>query len=285
MGAKTLENFYCRLGRSKFLKKQLGIGALVNQYSQTLQGNPQRIALMPEYRILVDIHEFSGMCSYFFGEFILPWFIPKLMADCRCFFDVGANMGQWSLLATSLMKEGNTYAFEPNPIFARSIRESAFENQFKSVQVIENAASDTTGDCVDFYLSTDSRNSGTSSMIYHGFDLDSAHKISARTLRLDDFVKTTGIASIDLMKIDVERAEGRVIRGMTQILSARSIRFLVIELPVDSPVRAELESYGYYCLGAISPESGKLLSPTDLNPDLCFDFIFESVKGALQPYL
>lgn len=132
-GSKTLEIFYCRLGRSEFLKEKLRIGALVNQYSKTLRGNPQRLAQMPEYRILVNIHEFSGMLSYFLGEFSLPWFIPKLLADCRCFFDVGANMGHWSLLATSVMKAGNTYAFEPNPIFAKSLRESVFENQFKSV--------------------------------------------------------------------------------------------------------------------------------------------------------
>lgn len=110
-------------------------------------------------------------------------------------------------------------------------------------------------------------------MIYHGVDLDLKHKISAHTLRLDDFVKTTGIESIDLMKVDVEQAEERVICGMTQILSAWSLRFLVIELPVESPLRHVLESYGYHCLGAISPKTGKLISLEELHPDTCSDWV------------
>jgi len=59
------------------------------------------------------------------------------------FLNIGANVGYFSLLASSLVgKTGMVYAVEPNPFIIPFLRVNSVRSKFQNIQILEMAASD-----------------------------------------------------------------------------------------------------------------------------------------------
>ena len=66
--------------------------------------------------------------------------LHQQLATGGVFVDVGANIGYFSLLASSLVGEsGKVVAFEPLPQLVNQIRRSAAENDYRWLQVVPKA--------------------------------------------------------------------------------------------------------------------------------------------------
>jgi FkbM family methyltransferase len=123
--------------------------------------------------------------------------------------DVGANLGYYSLLAARLVgPSGHVVALEPNSencrLFLSSLRRSGLAN----VQVLPVAADVEKGWA---YYST---HVGSNGGLIEDGDLLTHPGVVVPTFRLDDLVAGT----VGLLKMDVEGAEGRVVRGATRII-------------------------------------------------------------------
>jgi FkbM family methyltransferase len=130
--------------------------------------------------------------------------------------DVGAHVGYYTLLSAVLAGPGGAvWAFEPNPTNARFLRRHAEVNRLRQVHVEVAAVSNAEGEA-RFHFGT---GSGTG-------HLAEAGALEVRTLRLDDFCATHGIAP-QVVKIDVEGAEAGVLEGFAcTVASARPVIFL-----------------------------------------------------------
>ncbi|MBR0673792.1 FkbM family methyltransferase [Neoroseomonas soli] len=135
-------------------------------------------------------------------------------------FDVGANHGVFALLAGPRCRPGGqVHAFEPNPDLARLITMSTWLNGLQHlVKVHTLAASDAEGEAV---LTASEAYSGGGSLRQRraaaGFAGSEFRSIACRTVRLDGMFPDPTFR-IDVMKIDVEGFEGRVLRGMPKLL-------------------------------------------------------------------
>jgi FkbM family methyltransferase len=123
--------------------------------------------------------------------------------------DVGANLGYYSLLAAQLVgPEGRVVALEPNSencrLFLTSLRSAGLEN----VELLPVAADVTTGWA---YYST---HVGSNGGLVDDGDLLSRPGVVVPTFPLDDLV--TG--PVGFLKMDVEGAEGRVVRGAARLI-------------------------------------------------------------------
>src|SRR5262249_45255723 len=98
-----------------------------------------------------------------------------------------------------------------------------------------------------FYLSTSPSNTGTSSLINHGWYLSPTQTIDVETLSLDDYARARGIQDIKLAKVDVERAESEVLRGMAWLLNERRIEYLIVEMYSNSEAHRAVAERGYGC--------------------------------------
>lgn len=162
-----------------------------------------------------------------------------------CVFDIGANVGEYSALAAELVgPSGQVYAFEPAPETAAKLR-TRFGN-VPQVSVREAAVGDVTR-TVRLYL--DAFNPTQHSLGSHNVGRGGgAVKVQQRAL---DDIK--GLRAPDVMKIDAQGGELRVLQGARRVLeSARP--FIVFELwpyglknlradPAD--LLAELKRAGY----------------------------------------
>jgi FkbM family methyltransferase len=123
--------------------------------------------------------------------------------------DVGANLGYYSLLASRLVgSSGRVVALEPNSENCRLLLSSLRLHDTTNVQLLPVAADTATGWA---YYST---HVGSNGGLIEGDDLLSHPGTIVPTFRLDDLVESP----VGFLKMDVEGAEGRVVKGATRII-------------------------------------------------------------------
>lgn len=126
------------------------------------------------------------------------------------FIDVGANVGLHTLAIAHHVSEGGAVvAFEPHPVNHRLLVHNLEQNCLRHV-VAENcglaeAAATLTG--------TARADGGNWSLASRG-----DYQFEVRLVRLDDYLCDHPLPRLDLMKIDVEGAEVRVLRGARQTI-------------------------------------------------------------------
>lgn len=168
------------------------------------------------------------------------------------FLDLGANIGYFSMLASSLVKAtGRVLAFEPNPQNLQLIYESKLYNQFANLTVYPYAASDR-AELLRF--ATIGSNGGIVNGAAPG-----NRCLLVQSAVLDDFLSS--VQRIDVVKIDVEAHEPAALRGMARLLRKHKPRIITEFHPwamrinnVEAPEEylSQLERLDY-CLSIILP--------------------------------
>jgi FkbM family methyltransferase len=142
-------------------------------------------------------------------------------------FDIGGNVGFFSLVMAQTASQGVVHVFEPIPLNAAVIRANCELNALRSVRVNNVAVGGEEG-TASFSISVDS---AYSSMHATG-RIAEAQSIDVPLITLDRYITENDIAQVDVMKIDVEGAEGMVLDGGTALLSDpdRRPRMILLEL-------------------------------------------------------
>lgn len=141
--------------------------------------------------------------------------IPFLK-NTRCFIDVGANVGYFSLLAKACNSECHVVSIEPLPQNLKQLHTNKRLNGFESkFDVFDICISDTQG-TTEFLIPPDEE-CGWGRIAYK--DLFDGHRIERRIDTLDRFVEQNKIANVDMIKMDIEGFEMKALQGMHTILS------------------------------------------------------------------
>jgi FkbM family methyltransferase len=128
------------------------------------------------------------------------------------FVDVGANIGFYSMLAARRVGSGGrVLSFEPNSENCRLILLGADKNGFDNIQLFPLAAGRETGHVC---FSTHFGSNGGVNTREPTVALLSPNTLVVPSIRLDDIVDT----KIDVLKMDVEGAEGMVVQGATGLI-------------------------------------------------------------------
>lgn len=128
--------------------------------------------------------------------------------------DIGANIGLYSILAgTRVGPGGHVLAFEPEPHNAAFLKKNIDSNGLADTVIpIPAALADREGESL---LHLHATNKGRHSLVdYQETDTS----IAVRTTTLDSYVHTHNVGRVDIIKIDVEGAEGFVLDGMRETL-------------------------------------------------------------------
>jgi FkbM family methyltransferase len=161
------------------------------------------------------------------------------------FYDVGANIGFFSLLAARLVGEqGRVVAFEADPEVAARLREHVARNQFSWIATEEKAVWSERKSV--FFARIDpaaSPDRGLGHVVSSGAN----DAIRVEAVSLDDYART-GPAP-DFVKCDVEGAEGEVFHGALQLLKEKR-PIILFEMHSEENRRILLEELslrGYDC--------------------------------------
>jgi len=136
--------------------------------------------------------------------------------------DVGAYSGIYSLVAATDNPSVEIVAVEPNPRILPTLKKNVSANRFDDrIQIVEAAASDSEGRGV-LHLNDDSLQSS----LERGFGTTpQTEEVGVQLRTLDSIVNDYGL--VDLVKIDVEGAELRVLRGSTSLIERARPTFIL----------------------------------------------------------
>ena len=137
----------------------------------------------------------------------------KAMA-ARVFADVGAHVGYYSCIAGVVNPNLRIFSFEMNHNLIGIIQKNLAANRIQGATVVHGAVSDTAGRV--FYRSG-TFTSGER-MRYLEETRAAGKYLSCDTLTLDDYFAARDVFP-DLLKIDVEGAESKVLRGASYLLA------------------------------------------------------------------
>ena len=194
-------------------------------------------------------------------------FILRVLQPGMTFFDVGANIGLFSLAAGEKLREYRSalYAFEPCALTYTNLKANLLKNKLTAVQAIHAALSDQTGEA-NLYINASLKDALNSLEDPSYSDAEVVGREVVQTITLDDFVVRENIARVDVMKVDVEGAELQVFRGGRKLLERPDAPLILYEgyswctagfhyHPVE--LMWLLEEFGYE-LFILDPESGSV---------------------------
>ncbi len=193
----------------------------------------------------------------------LGWYEPELQACMRKLvhsgmvaYDVGANAGFFTLALSRMVEAGGTVvAFEPFAENAANLLRHVALNKLANVQLIQAALSDASG-IIPFHVATNN------SMGKIG---EGSGSYLVPTLTVDEIVAMDQIPAPNLMKIDVEGAESRVLRGASMTIQRfRPIIFLSLHGDFERlQCAAQLRAWGY----TVSRLNGLEVNEGEIVPD------------------
>lgn len=133
--------------------------------------------------------------------------IKTFLNEDSIFIDIGANTGFYSLLAANKINQPNhILAFEPNPVMLNRFKQNIVFNQKEDIiKVLPIGLADKNG---EFTLHLNTKNLGSSSII-HDYEEGG---IQIKCYPLLDILNKHDIKNIDLLKIDIEGADGLVMQ-------------------------------------------------------------------------
>jgi FkbM family methyltransferase len=158
-------------------------------------------------------------CSLFIGAFEMASidFVMKTLKKGDIFFDVGANGGIYTVMASKVVGDsGHVYAFEPGKRELHLLRENILKNRLSNVTIVEKAVSNCTANAM-FAISSDGAMNSLFENQHPKQIIEEWQEIE--TVSLDDFRKEFGVGEVNFIKIDVEGAENLVFEGAQQLLS------------------------------------------------------------------
>lgn len=225
-------------GRKAYERRILEAG----EHHATFLGERLRFSVVAQQEIVRLDAEFSE--AEFLGRFL------ESIRPGDIVFDIGANIGIWSLAAGSRYRDAGITirAFEPDPTNFRQLSRNFELNGMRAFAAAEPVAlGDAPGEA-QLFLGGEA---GTGNHTLSADRARSGEMVRVRVERADQYCERVSLTP-SVVKIDVEGFELSVLRGMTALLERGGPREMFIEVhtggaaPVsEEDVNALLSPHGY----------------------------------------
>jgi FkbM family methyltransferase len=133
----------------------------------------------------------------------------NIVNNCNVIFDIGANIGWYSLHLAKKLPNSIIYSFEPIPDTFNKFQKNLELNNCQNL-IINNIPLSDTIQNLTFYYSPTATGATSSENITENTE---ALRIECKTDTIDTFIKNNSINGLDFIKCDVEGAELMVFKG------------------------------------------------------------------------
>ncbi len=230
-----------------------------------------------DLKVRIYTHDIIGRDIYVKGMFEKAecMFVTNFLKEGMTFFDIGANLGQYTLLgAKRVGSNGRVHSFEPSSRMFSELNFNVSLNGFSNSCILNNVAvseKEGIGKLSKYeaggevYGSLGNQNWAESSKPLVGHE-------EVKTTTLNVYIKEHNISHVDLIKIDIEGAELLALRGANQLLNRPDAPTIVLEMADITTdgfgykaieIWDYLESFGYrmYCFNNKGNISGQTERP------------------------
>jgi len=203
-------------------------------------------------------------------------FSGKCASDSVVFYDIGANIGIYSLYAASLYSAANVYSFEPQSTNFSSLCLNIARNRFANVLPLQLALSDS--ECIDvLHVGVMAAGAGAASVgeKYLFTRKDIGFKQGICCTSLNDLWEKKFIKRPNFVKIDVDGHEAKILDGGGSVWSDSYLKGVVIEFEytTDSAVEKLIDRMKSYGLAFI--KASEWIERSAVRKSTMRNFIFE----------
>ncbi|MFT3980979.1 MAG: FkbM family methyltransferase [Ferruginibacter sp.] len=189
---------------------------------------------------LLDIaHQQEGIFSY--GEYseqsekyVAEQFLPRHLKERQVvqpvFFDVGANVGNYSLMLQQYFPAAVIYSFEPNPSSFKRLQSRFAGNA--NIHLLQKGLGAEQADLTMYSYGLDDASEHASMNKDVMKELHEAGEAVSFTVpvdTLDAYCRSNAVDTIDFLKIDVEGFELEVLKGAKEMISRKKIGLIQFE--------------------------------------------------------
>jgi len=211
---------------------------LLKIMGRKINGRTVKKCIVNNRKILIDVEDVNELHradTYMTKEpetleWIETYFNPK-----DVFYDIGANIGQYSLFAGAYLKGDCTvYSFEPAFHTYAKLNWNIYNNGLDSSITAYNIAVSNKQELNTFYLSDMHKGSaGHSFKVMEKNDkstLIPKYKQGMIGISIDELQNTWGLETPNHIKIDVDGIEGLIIDGASETLKKPQLKTVLIEI-------------------------------------------------------
>jgi FkbM family methyltransferase len=168
-------------------------------------------------------------------------------------FDVGANVGQSIERYKKIFQKPTIHSFDPNPDLTNSLSK-IYQND-KNV-IINNLGVGEKEENLEFNIYVRNGNSSYKEIVPNttwlkirsktaGVDTKDykSKKINTKVITLDDYAKKNNIENIDILKIDTQGFEDKVLLGAKNLIKENRIKLIQVELIFSEIYESPLQIY------------------------------------------
>lgn len=222
MNKSTIINFLKKIRIYKPLRKIYNIVGRYNKQTEIVINNNKLRFWTPTYYLNDYIKNLGGE-KELLNEFLLR------MSNENIFWDVGANVGLYSIVGALQMKiKGKVFAFEPERIVFKLLKKNIELNVKDNIIALPFALGENNEEKI--FYSSDTPNFGAHSFVQRA-DYKLKKKGIYTKIKTSDTLIYEGIADIPtVIKIDVEGSEILVLRGMKNLLKDQKLKMIICEI-------------------------------------------------------
>lgn len=173
--------------------------------------------------------------------------------DVQTIIDAGANTGQTTLKYKKLFPKSNIYGFEPYPDSYKKFKNNYQYDKFVTTEELALSDNDdfevlnvNSSVCTNSLLKSED----PESIYCHDVDkqIETKKEIKIKTTTLDKYCEEKGIKNIDILKMDVQGGELKILAGAENLLSNDNIALIYsevefIKLYKDQPLFFDICDY------------------------------------------
>ncbi|AEM38544.1 methyltransferase FkbM family [Pyrolobus fumarii 1A] len=176
-------------------------------------------------------------------ELLAQLFFSHIIKNGYVVVDVGAHFGFYTLIAAAKVgKSGLVMAFEPSKTNFRVLRVNILANRLTNVKLYKVALADENGRAV---LGVPrGRLSGENTLAVNPSQAEQLEVVEVR--RFDEIAEEEGISKVDVVKIDVEGAEYKVLKGFGNYLD--TCKYIILEVHPSQMVKLGTSPKELYAL-------------------------------------
>jgi len=157
------------------------------------------------------------------------------------FYDIGANVGAYSLIPASLIKEqGRVYSFEPGYATFATLSENILLNTREKVITPLFVALGAENGFLTFNFS--SLESGAAKHTVSRSSVAGMKSLEVPSMTLDDLRSILKMPAPTFLKIDVDGGEYELLEGARTTLALPTLQSVLIEIDLSEPRGEEIES-------------------------------------------
>lgn len=185
-------------------------------------------------------------------------------------FDIGGNIGSWTLLAKTIFPQAEVHSFEPLEGFANQLKDNT--KNFAAIFVHQVALGNEEAKN-EMYVAGDSSSLlPLGDLMQEQYEIQSKEKTQIETVILDTYIKEKNISLPDIIKLDIQGYELEALKGAKEAMKHAKYVFIEVSLeefyvgqPLFHDVVAFMATHNFYAT-ALKKEThvGQRLYQTDI---------------------